>query len=68
MNWIALLNLIIPAASNLVLLIKNQSGTTTAIISSTEVATDATLAEMQTWLQQHQAQAATPPVTPVKAA
>lgn len=60
MNWIALLNLILPAAANLVLLIQNESGTTTAIISSTETATDATIAQLQTWLQQHQAQAPAP--------
>lgn len=62
MNWLQLANLIIPAATNLILLFKNESGSTTAIISSTETATDATIAQMQTWLTQHQAaKPATPP-------
>lgn len=60
MNWLQLANLIIPAATNLILLFKNESGTTTAIISSTETATDATIAQMQTWLTQHQAVKTTP--------
>ena len=54
MNWLSLLNLIIPAATNLVLLIKNESGSTTAIISSTETATDAEIAQMQGWIKSHQ--------------
>lgn len=60
MNWIQLLNLAIPAATNLILLIKNESGSTTAIISSTETATDETIAQMTAWLKQHQA-GTTPP-------
>lgn len=64
MNWIALANLIIPAATNLILLIKNESGSTTAIISSTETATDATIQQMQTWLTQHQNQKAANPANP----
>ena len=65
MNWLSLLNLIIPAATNLVVLIKNESGSTTAIISSTEVATDQTIAQIQGWLQQHQASSpAVKPATP----
>lgn len=55
MNWLQLLNLVIPAAENLIVLIKNESGSTTAIISSTETATDQTIAQMQQYLQQHQA-------------
>lgn len=60
MNWLSLLNLIIPAATNLVLLIKNESGSTTAIISSTETATDAEIAQMQAWITSHQTPANTP--------
>jgi hypothetical protein len=57
MNWLQLANLIIPAATNLILLFKTESGSTTAIISSTETATDETISQMQTWLSQHQASA-----------
>jgi hypothetical protein len=61
MNWLQLLNLIIPAATNLILLVKNELGNTTAIISSTETATDAEIAQMQAWLAAHQS--ATPAPT-----
>jgi hypothetical protein len=59
MNWLSLLNLIIPAAENIVVLIKNESGSTTAILSSTATATAAEIQTMQAWLQQHQTQAKT---------
>ena len=61
MNWLQLANLIIPAATNLILLFKTESGSTTAIISSTETATDANIQQMQAWLAAHQAQAAVTP-------
>lgn len=64
MNWLSLLNLIIPAATNLVLLIKNESGSTTAIISSTEAATDAEIAQMQAFIAAHQ----NPPAATTKTA
>jgi len=65
MGWLQLANLIIPQVANVIMLIKNESGTTTAIISSTETATDQQIAQMQQWLQAHQAQApAAKPATP----
>jgi hypothetical protein len=63
MNWLALLNLIIPAATNLVVLIKNESGTTTAILSSTATATADEIAQMQAFLVAHQAQMQMPGTT-----
>lgn len=62
MNWLALLNLAIPAATNLILLLKHPDGTTTAILSSTQTATDAELTQMQAYLKAHQA------ITPAVAA
>lgn len=56
-----LLNLAIPAVTNLVLLIKDASGSTTAIISSTQQANAQDIAQIQAWLQAHQ----TPPAPAV---
>jgi hypothetical protein len=49
-----LLNLVAPAVENFVLLIKNESGSTTALISSTQQQNATDQAAIQTWLQQHQ--------------
>ncbi len=48
-----LLNLIFPVATNLVLLIKNESGSTTAIIASAQTANAADIAQIQAWLTAH---------------
>ena len=47
MNWLSLLNVIVPAATNLILLIKDESGSTTAIISSTLTSTQAEIQQIQ---------------------
>lgn len=56
---LALINSLIPLAANIVLLFKNSDGTSTAIISSAQQATQTDIQQMQAWLQQHQA--GTPP-------
>jgi hypothetical protein len=50
-----LLNLVIPAVSNLVLLVKDESGSVTAIVSSTQTANAADIGQIQAWLAAHQA-------------
>jgi hypothetical protein len=57
---LALLNLAIPAIANVVILIKNADGSTTALVSSTQTQNTSDVAAIQTWLKQHQATAATP--------
>jgi hypothetical protein len=59
-----LLGLAIPAVTNLILLIKNESGSTTAIISSTETANAADIAQIQAWLAAHHAGPTGAPTTP----
>jgi hypothetical protein len=51
---LALVNAAVPAVTNLVMLIKNDSGGTTVIISSAETASAADIANMQSWLAAHQ--------------
>ena len=53
-----LLNLVIPDVTNLILLIKNDTGGTTAIISSTQIQNASDTAAIQAWLALHQAPAA----------
>jgi hypothetical protein len=60
---LSLVNAAIPAVTNLVLLIKNDTGSVTMIVSSAETATAADIANMQAWLAAHHA-AQTPPATP----
>ena len=62
-----LLNLAIPAVTNLVLLIKDSSGSTTAIISSTQQANAQDIAQIQAWLQAHQTQPAAGAANPATA-
>ena len=45
-----------PAVGNIIMLFKDSSGTTTAIVSSAQTATAADIAQMQAYLQAHQAQ------------
>jgi len=47
-----------PAVGNIIMLFKDSSGTTTAIVSSAQTATAADIAQMQAYLQAHQAQTA----------
>jgi hypothetical protein len=61
---LSLVNLAIPAVTNLVLLIKDETGTVTAIVSSAQTATAADIASIQAWLKAHQAPAADPPAAP----
>lgn len=63
-----LLNLAIPAVTNLVLLIKNDTGGTTAIISSTQAQNASDTAAIQAWLASHQAPAAPAPAPATPAA
>lgn len=65
---LALINAAVPAVTNLVMLIKNDSGGTTVIISSAETATAADITNMQAWLAAHQASATSTAVaaTPAK--
>jgi hypothetical protein len=49
-----------PAVGNIIMLFKDSTGTTTAIVSSAQTATAADIAQMQAYLQAHQAQTATP--------
>lgn len=58
---IALINGLIPLASNIVMLFKNQDGTSTVIISSAQTATTADIQAMQQYLAQHQAAPAPKP-------
>lgn len=60
---LALLNLAIPAVANLVILIKDASGNTTALISSTETQNASDIAAIQQWLAQHQASKPATPAT-----
>lgn len=64
MNWLSLLNLILPSATNLIILLKNESGSTTALISTTETATAAEISQIQAYLQAHQAGTAVKSATP----
>jgi hypothetical protein len=59
---LALLNLAIPAVANVVILIKNADGSTTALISSTQTQNAADVEAIQAWLSQHQSA-----TTPAKA-
>lgn len=58
---IALINGLIPLVSNVVMLFKNQDGTSTVIISSAQAATNADIQAMQQYLAQHQAPTAPKP-------
>jgi len=58
-----LLNLVTPAIENFVILIKNASGSTTALISSTETQNATDVASIQAWLAAHQI----PPTNPATA-
>lgn len=53
-----LLNLAVPAIANVVLMFKNADGSTTALISSTQVQNADDQAAIKTWLAQHQATSA----------
>lgn len=53
-----LINVAVPGIENVVLLIKNESGSTTAILSTTATQNATDQATIQTWLTQHQAPAA----------
>jgi hypothetical protein len=57
-----LLNLILPAVSNFVLLIKDESGNTTAILGSATTANAADIAQIQAWLAAHGSTTTTAPV------
>ena len=52
---IALVNGLIPLATNIVMLFKNQDGTSTVVISSAQTATASDIQAMQQYLAQHQA-------------
>ena len=67
MTVAAILQLIVgltPAVGNIIMLFKDSSGTTTAIVSSAQTATAADIAQMQAYLQAHQAQTAAPAEKP----
>jgi len=61
---------ITPAIGNIIMLFKNTDGSTTALISSAQTATNADIQQMQAYLAAHQAIAAPPaqPPTPAAAA
>lgn len=58
-SLLQLLNLILPAVSNFVLLIKDESGNTTAILGSATTANAADIAQIQAWLAAHGSTTAT---------
>jgi hypothetical protein len=64
---LALINAAVPAVTNLVMLIKNDSGGTTVIISSAETATAADITNMQAWLAAHQTAATSTAVAAIPA-
>jgi hypothetical protein len=55
-----LLNLAIPAVTTVVMLLKNENGGTTAIISTTEAQNASDIAAAQAWIAAHQ----NPPAKP----
>jgi hypothetical protein len=61
---LALVNAAIPAVTNLVLLIKNDQGGTTVIISSAEKASATDIQNMQAWIAAHQTATPTPVAPP----
>jgi hypothetical protein len=66
MTFAAILQLIAgltPAVGNIIMLFKDSTGNTTALISSAQTATAADIAQMQAYLTAHQASAATPATT-----
>jgi hypothetical protein len=57
---LGLVNLLLPVVSNVVLLVKNQNGTTTAIIASAETATADDQAQIEAWIHAHGGTSSTP--------
>jgi hypothetical protein len=52
---LALINTAIPAVSNLIVLLKNEDGSVTAIVASAQAATAADIQAMQAYLAAHPA-------------
>jgi hypothetical protein len=57
---LALINAAIPAVTNLIVLLKNEDGTVTAIVTSAQAATAADIQAMQAWLAAHPSTPAAP--------